>query len=156
MAKKKKTGKKSAKKSPVKKKAGARGASLAPKPVKTGKGPSPMDLGVALMRQINAGDFEPNKDLWSKNVVSVEGLGVNLAWHGMKATQAKGEEWYRENEITALKAEGPYVGASGFSVKFDMTVRKRATGEEIKMNEVGVYTVDKGKIVREEFMYGME
>jgi len=39
-------------------------------------------------------------------------------------------------------------------VKFRMEYKVRASGEIKNMTEVGVYTVNKGKIVREEFMYG--
>ncbi len=158
MAKKKSTTKKkgAAKKSPAKKKPGGASAkALAPKPVKTGKGLSPMEVGNAVMRQINAGDWEPNKQLWSPKVVSIEGVGVSMAWHGKKAIDAKNAQWYAEHEMVGGSADGPFVGATGFSIKFNLEVKKRATGEVLKMSEVGVYTVQNGKIVREEFMYGM-
>ena len=50
-------------------------------------------------------------------------------------------------------AEGPFIGANGFSViiKSDFTIN--ATGERHIFREVGVYTVEDGKIVREEFLY---
>lgn len=158
MAKKKKsTGKKTSPKKPAaKKKSGGGGAkALAPKLVKTGKGLSPMEVGNAVMRQINAGDWEPNAALWSPKCVSIEGMGVSLAWHGKKAIGAKNAQWYAEHEMVGGSADGPYVGATGFTIKFDLEVKKRASGEIIKMGEVGVYTVQNGKIVREEFMYGM-
>ena len=51
-------------------------------------------------------------------------------------------------------AEGPYVGATGFSVKFRMDIKDNSTGRRTIMEEIGVYTVFNGKIIQEEFMYG--
>ena len=51
-------------------------------------------------------------------------------------------------------AEGPFLGSSGFAVRYRMQYKVRASGEIKTMSEVGVYTVQNGKIVREEFMYG--
>ena len=51
-------------------------------------------------------------------------------------------------------AEGPFVGAQGFAIKFKMDVEELNTGTRRVSEEVGVYTVNNGKIVREEFMYG--
>jgi hypothetical protein len=36
-----------------------------------------------------------------------------------------------------------------------MDVETKSTGKRETMNEVGVYTVQNGKIIREEFMYGV-
>ena len=50
-------------------------------------------------------------------------------------------------------AEGPFVGATGFAVKFTIDLETKSTGKRETMTEVGVYTVKNGKIVQEEFMY---
>ena len=64
----------------------------------------------------------------------------------------------RANVAFALKmggvAEGPFVGATGFAVKFRMDIKDNSTGRRTLMEEIGVYTVLKGKIIQEEFMYG--
>ena len=83
----------------------------------------------------------------------IEGVGVEMAWVGEKAVRAKGEEWMNDHEIHGATAEGPFVGATGFAVKFVMDVTTKSTGERRTMNEIGVYTVEDGKIVIEEFMY---
>lgn len=144
--------KKSAKKSARK---GGRGTA-APKPVKTGRGAGPAEIGPAVVAAFNAG--KPDRELWDRHwsprVVSVEGIGVNLAWQGRKAMEAKAEMWLGEHTIHGASAEGPYLGASGFAVKFRMDVEEKATGKREVMEEIGVYTVENGKIVREEFMYG--
>lgn len=150
MAKKKSSKKASSK--PAKKHAKAR----APKPVKTGKGPTPAEIGNAVVANINAG--RPDKIVWDKYwspaVVSVEGAGVALAWTGCKAMQAKCDGWLKTHAIHGCSAEGPFVGATGFSIKLRMDTEERATGKRTLAEEVAVYTVKNGKIIREEFMYG--
>jgi hypothetical protein len=92
-------------------------------------------------------------NLMHDDVASCEGIGSELEWRGRKATLAKGEEWMKENKIHGARAEGPYVGATGFTVKYEMDVETVKTGERKNFVEVGTYTVKHGKIVREEFMY---
>jgi len=155
---KKKAGK-PAPKTPVKKgKAAGTGASakkagLEPRRVTTGGGANSEQIGRSLVELFNAGKFgEVEAKWWSPRIESIEGFG--MAWAGRAAVEAKNAGWIEENEIVGAAAEGPYVGATGFSVKFRMEVRERATGKQVRMEEVGVYTVEGGKIVREEFMYG--
>jgi hypothetical protein len=90
-------------------------------------------------------------NFWSPQIVSCEG-SANLEWRGRKAVEAKNAWWYSENEIVGGRAEGPYVGATGFAVRFRITARSRQTGVETTMDEIGFYSVKDGKIVREEFM----
>lgn len=129
-------------------------ATAGPRPIKSGPGASPQEIGASLVELFNQGDKDEQiwSKWWDKSVVSVEGMG--LAWHGEKAVRAKNEGWTAQNEVLGASAEGPYVGATGFAVKFRMDVRERATGKRTIMEEVGVYTVRNGKIVQEEFMYG--
>lgn len=130
-------------------------AKLAPKPVKTGKGASPAEVGDEFVSLFNSGAIgEIENRLWSPKVVSVEGGNVSMGWHGRKAVRAKNDEWMATHTIHSARAEGPFVGASGFAVTFRMDVEDSSTGRRNGMQEIGVYTVERGKIVREEFMYG--
>ncbi len=159
----KKSGKKSAAKAvkkPARKpasKAPARRAA-APKDIRTigtGGGESAGDVGRSLVEMFNKGEFrEIEQKFWSPAIVSCEGEGVSMEWVGRRAVARKGEEWYAANRIHGASAEGPFVGASGFAVKFRMDVESLADGTRNVMEEVGVYTIRNGKIVREEFMYG--
>lgn len=126
----------------------------APVPVSTGSGASVAEIGGDLVALFNAGQFsEVERKWWSPEIVSCEGMGVNAEWQGRHAAQAKNAWWYGENQMIGASAEGPYLGASGFAVKFRMEYKVRATDEVKNMAEVGVYTVLNGKIAREEFMY---
>jgi hypothetical protein len=103
----------------------------------------------------NRGLMTEIEDKWySPKIVSVEGVGVAMAWHGRKAVSAKSEHWAATHRIHGASAEGPYVGATGFAVKFALDVEDTEAATRTMMEEVGVYTVENGKIVREEFMYG--
>lgn len=154
-----KPAKKSVKKAPAKtmKKPGRKpaGRSVAPAPVKTGPGASPMEIGQSLVSMFNRGQFAEIEAKWwnPREITSVEGVGVSLAWAGKAAVDAKNHEWMADHIIHGASADGPFVGASGFAVRFRMDVETKSTGDRRVMDEVGVYTVKNGKIVREEFMY---
>lgn len=153
MAKKDKKSKPAAKNTTDKKsKKAAR--KLEPRPVKTGKGASPFEVGRALVDMFNAGKFtEIEQMFWSPKVDSIEGYGVSLRWEGRKAVRAKNDQWMSTHQIHGATAEGPYVGATGFAVRFEMDVEDTTTGKRETMSEVGVYTIKGGKIICEEFMY---
>ncbi|MDX2016644.1 MAG: SnoaL-like domain-containing protein [Planctomycetota bacterium] len=140
--------------SPPKVKPGKKKDKLAPTPVTTGKGASPVEIGADFVAMFNRGEWQQIEDkYYDKKLVSIEGLGVNLAWHGRKAVRAKSEAWMADHQIHGASAEGPFVGSTGFAVRFKMDVENKAAGTREIMDEVAVYTVLKGKVVREEFMY---
>lgn len=125
-----------------------------PETLSTGSGASALDIGQSLVSMFNEGKFkEIEEAYWSSDVVSVEGYGVNMAWHGRAKVEEKNAGWMADHVIHGASAQGPYVGASGFAVKFQMDVETKSTGQRQVMEEVGVYDVRDGKIVREEFMY---
>jgi hypothetical protein len=151
---KKKKAKKPARSAARRKGAAASRNSTAPRPVKTGRGPTPLQIGKDFVAMYNQGLFQQIEDKWySPRIVSVEGVGVEQAWTGIKAVRAKSEWWLSNHTIHGAAAEGPFVGATGFAVRFRIDVETRDTGQREVMDEVAVYTVHNGKIVREEFMY---
>lgn len=154
---KKTTAKKAGSRKPAAKNAAKPGRGLAPAAVKTGPGPAPMEIGQSLVGMFNQGQFAEIEAKWwnPREITSVEGVGVAMAWTGRAAVDAKNHEWMNDHVIHGASAEGPFVGASGFAVRFRMDVETKSTGVRQVMDEVGVYTVKNGKIVREEFMYSM-
>lgn len=123
-----------------------------PKRIGTGGGKSAEEIGKQLVNDFNRGKWEINTTLWSPKLVSIEGGG--MAWHGMKNVEAKNAGWTAQNAIRGGVAEGPFVGSTGFAVKFRMDIEDRKSLKRTIMEEIGVYTVKNGKIVQEEFMYG--
>jgi len=159
---KKKTNKKSARKATPKRKVPAkkrRAAAkptrdpLAPRDVATGAGASAREIGSSLVEMFNRGQLREVEEMWwSPRITSIEGMGQ--AWDGRAAVEGKNAWWAQTNRMVSGSAEGPYVGATGFSVKFHLEVEDKNTGQRTIMDEIGVYTVEDGKIVQEEFMYG--
>jgi len=128
--------------------------SLAPKQVKTGKGATPLEVAQAVFALAQAGALHEVEDKWlASGVESVEGVGASLAWKGKKAVLAKYRGWEADHEIHESKVEGPWVGATGFALKYQIDVSQKSTGERTQMEEIAVYTVKNGKIVREEFHF---
>jgi hypothetical protein len=124
--------------------------------ITTGSGPTALELGTQFVSLFNQGLAEKiEREMYSNDIVSVEGHGVGMAWHGKKMVEAKAKEWMADNIIHGMRAEGPYVGSSGFAIKLEMDVETRSKNTRSVHKEVGVYTVLNGKIIREEFMYGM-
>jgi hypothetical protein len=152
----KKPARKSTKKAPTK---AARGkpakAPTAPRSVSTGKGASAESIGRAVVDGFNRGtkDHELWNAHWSPKAESIEG-SARMAWAGRKAMDEKAAWWNSSHTMHGASAEGPYIGATGFAVKFRVDVTDNSSGKRMLMEEVGVYTVQNGKIIREEFMGG--
>jgi hypothetical protein len=126
-----------------------------PIPVHSGEGATPAEIGAAIVAAFNRGEGDRvAAQYWSDAIESVEGHGVNMGWYGREAVNQKNADWTSQNRILGGVAEGPFCGSSGFAIKFRIETQTIATGEKRTMDEVGVYTVRDGKIVREEFMYG--
>jgi hypothetical protein len=133
-----------------------------PTRVSTGQGPSPAEIAGAVAKALRGwspGDTPVEPELWERfwhadSVESIEGDGS--MWTGLAGLRAKNEWWESEHEIDNFTVDGPYVGATGFTLGFTMDVKNKKTGEVMPMREVGVYTVKDGKVVREEFMYAHE
>ena len=150
-ARKKKSARKPKRKAPKKK-----SASAGPKPVKTGKGAAPLEIAKQFTALLRAGKYPEAEERWlGPSIESVEGVGASLSWKGKKNVLAKYRAWEAENEFVDPKVEGPWVGATGFAVKFVGHVLHKATGERHAMEEIAVYTVRDGKVVREEFHFSV-
>lgn len=124
----------------------------APATVSSGKGASPTELGKTLVELFNQNKADEwIKGVWSRDVESIEGTGQVA--RGRDQILAKWDWWTSNHEVLGASAEGPYVGATGFAVKFQLNVKDKSTGGDMNMTEVAVYSVKDGKITREEFMY---
>lgn len=154
MAKKKKKSAKGGKSGKKSGKKGGKGkkASLDPRPVTTGKGTGVAEIASDFVAMFNgnAGDQAIWDKWFSKKLVSIEGHG--LKWEGMKAVKAKNEWFMANNTVHSARAEGPYIGATGFAVRFIADIENKQTGDRQEMSEIAVYSVKNGKVVQEEFM----
>jgi SnoaL-like protein len=150
----KKSKKKAKKQEKKAKKAAKKQKSLAPKPVKTGKGATPLEVAQAVAGLIRSGATAEVEDKFlAPGIESVEGVGVSMAFAGKKAVLAKYRGWEADHEIHAMNVDGPWVGATGFALRYTLDATQKSTGQRHQMEEIAVYTVKNGKIVREEFHF---
>ncbi len=66
------------------------------------------------------------------------------------------EWWIKAMEVHEFKVSGPFVAHDRFVVQFDADVTDKEAKKRFQMSEVGVYTVEEGKIAREEFLPKVE
>jgi hypothetical protein len=74
---------------------------------------------------------------------------------GLGALKAKGEWWMANHEIRSANVTGPWPHDHRFVVGFQYDVTNKPSGKRLKLDEVGLYSIENGKIVREEFFYSM-
>ncbi|MGD9815312.1 MAG: SnoaL-like domain-containing protein [Hyphomonadaceae bacterium] len=101
---------------------------------------------------------EAYSTLYAEDAVSVEAVdtpGMSREAKGLAAIRGKGEWWVANHEIHAASVTGPWPHGDRFIVGFQFDVTNKPSGQRMQMDEVGLYTVKNGKIVREEFFYDM-
>jgi hypothetical protein len=97
--------------------------------------------------------------LFAPDAVSVEAAampGSPAESRGVKAIGEKGKQWMENHEVHASSLEGPWPHGNRFIVRFSYDVTNKPSGRRFKMEEAGLFTVEKDKIVREEFFYSTE
>ncbi len=116
-----------------------------------------MDIANELVAGCREGREEANlTKLYSDDAVSVEAVdqGMGREAHGLDAIRAKHEWWAANAEMTGGSVSDPMPhGEDRFAVIFNAQGKMKESGESFDMNEVAIYHVDGGKIVREEFFY---
>lgn len=93
---------------------------------------------------------------YSDKIVSVESAefpGMPAEMKGIEAIKGKTKHFEENNEIHSAEVKGPFVGENQFAVQFKLDVTQKPSGKRMKMDEVGLYTVEGGKIVHEHFYY---
>ena len=123
-------------------------------------------IATGLVANCRANEDTKNLDLYyADNAVSVEAFampGDERIKTGLDAIRAKHEWWNANMEVQPDSpqgeemAEGPfYNGDDRFSVIFRLKVKDKNSGDVINMVETATYTVENGKIAKEEFFYAM-
>jgi hypothetical protein len=117
------------------------------------------EVAQALVGLCSQGKFdEAINTLYADDVVSVEAYPMpdgNTTLTGLPAVQGKAAWWAENHEVHSATAEGPLVSAHHFSVRFHMDVTNKPSGNRMQLDELAVYEVKNGKIVREQFFYSM-
>jgi hypothetical protein len=116
------------------------------------------EIAQNLVAWCNKGEYEKAYEhLYSPEIVSIETEDKTemARLEGMEAVAKKGEWWENTFEVHSSKASEPVVADNWFSVKFEMDTTHKASGQRSQTSELGVYKVENGKIVREQFFYDM-
>jgi ketosteroid isomerase-like protein len=88
------------------------------------------------------------------DIVSYEAMdGPMAVCEGKEAVEQKSVWWRDNHEVHGGSVEGPFVNGDQFAVRFKMDITPKSTGQRVTMDEVGVYTVEDGKIIEERFYY---
>jgi len=95
--------------------------------------------------------------LYSPDVVSIESMGneqMPREMKGIDAIRGKNQWWGENNEVHSATVDGPFVGNDDkFAVYYNYDTTSKQTGKRSNMEEMALYTVKDGKIVREQFFY---
>ena len=95
-------------------------------------------------------------ELYAKNAVSVEAAtppGSERTAKGLDAIRAKGKDWTESHVVHNAEVTGPFPNENRFAVRFVYDVTDKPSGKRTMMDEVGLFTIENGKITREEFFY---
>jgi ketosteroid isomerase-like protein len=94
--------------------------------------------------------------LYSPDIVSVESMGneaMPREQKGIDAIRGKNQWWAENNEVHSAQVDGPFLGDDKFAVYYNYDVTFKPSGKRNNMEEMALYTVNDGKIVREQFFY---
>ena len=91
-----------------------------------------------------------------KGVKAIAMPGFPIEAKGLNAIAEKSKAWTDNHEIHSAIVDGPWPNGNRFVVRFSYDVTNKPSGRRIKMDEVGLFTVENEKITREEFFYSTE
>ncbi|NND61911.1 MAG: nuclear transport factor 2 family protein [Flavobacteriaceae bacterium] len=114
------------------------------------------EVAQKLVTWFNQGDMNKcYQELYSPEIVSIETGDDSEMGHleGMEAVQKKGEWWQNTFEVHSSNVSEPQIADNYFSVRYDMDTTHKPSGQRSETSEIGVYKVENGKIVREQFFY---
>jgi ketosteroid isomerase-like protein len=117
------------------------------------------EVAAELVKLASKGKFrEALDELYAPDILSVEAgapEGMSRETKGIEGVIGKGEWWASNHDIHSIAVEGPLAAGSHFSVVYKLDATFKPQGRRFQMEEIGVYQVADGKIVREEYFYTM-
>ncbi|MEM0951279.1 MAG: nuclear transport factor 2 family protein [Cyanobacteria bacterium P01_H01_bin.74] len=110
------------------------------------------------MEKLNTNDFMGAiRAFYDDTIESVEpGTGspeMPKIQKGIEAIIQKNEWWMENHEIHQLWISEPMIGSTQFAICYRIDVTFKPTGTRTTSEEVAVYTVENGKIIKEMFFY---
>ena len=117
------------------------------------------EIGEKLVAFCKEGkNVESINTLYAEDVVSVEAggpPGQDPKTEGREGVLGKNKWWFDNHEVHSSEVEGPFPHGDRFAVIFRYDITQKASGQRVKMDEVGLFTVVDGKVKKEEFFYSM-
>jgi hypothetical protein len=87
-------------------------------------------------------------------VAPLETDGVPVQLHGIQEIEENSQRQNAGQEIHGLDVDGPFMGPDGrFAVRFAIDTTVTRTGERMTVTKLCLYTVEGGRMVREEVFY---
>ena len=97
---------------------------------------------------------EAGRKFWSDDVVSIEPMTGEMArLQGRQAIEGKAKWWADNNDVHAVKVDGPFVNGDEFTVRFEMDVTPKGKAR-MTVKEIALYKVNNGKDIEEKFYGG--
>jgi hypothetical protein len=118
------------------------------------------DIADKLVAMVREGkDEEVHNTLFARDAVSIEMPGgPNPEFErceGLEEIHKKGEWWHGAMEVKSMEVSDPLVADNFFAVRYNMDAIHKESGQQSGGAELGVYQVEDGKIVKEQFFWSM-
>jgi hypothetical protein len=116
---------------------------------------TPIEVAQRLVELCRQGAYETaQSELYAAEAVSIEPEGSPTPTvKGIEAIAAKGKHFAETFEVHGGTVSDAVVAGPFFSLSMAIDATPRAGGPRFKMEEICVYEVRDGKIVREQFFY---
>lgn len=118
-----------------------------------------LEVGKKLVDYCKSGNvMKAVETLYSPDIESHEAMSLpNMPARskGLDAVIKKNKEWEETMEVHESQVDGPFPLDDRFAVHFKYDATSKKDNKRMKMEEVALYTVKDGKIVKEEFFYTM-
>ncbi len=115
------------------------------------------EIATRLVDLCRKGDYKTiYSELYAPHCVSIEPKGAQMErCEGLEAMAEKGKKWNESiEEFHGSSVGDPIVGDNHFCMTMMMDATFKGIGRE-KMNELCMYEVKDGKIVKEQFFYNL-
>jgi len=122
-------------------------------------------IGERLVELCKQGkNIDAINELFADDAVSVEAMACESGneqamprvTEGKAGIAGKNQWWFENMQVHSGETIGPFPHQPDrFAAIFKADVTCKQTGNRMQMEEIGLYTVSDGKIVKEEFFYDM-
>ncbi len=123
---------------------------------------SALEVGKNLVALTGQGRWlEAMDTLYSPDMVSLEAVEMQPGWQrlvGIAAVREKTVRFLQKHDIHHCLVTGPWPHGDRFIVVFKLNLTAKngpMAGKRLDIEEAALYTVNDGKIVKEEFFYNM-